>query len=277
MISVAVCDDETYMADALRRMAVDFFRDRNREISVFLFSGGEELLDSGREIDILFLDIRMGEVDGLETALELRRRGFGGYLIFTTVLREMVFQSFAAEPFDYLVKPIGAEDFNRTMERLLSSMSGQGKSLLVQRGSESRIVTLGEIVYCEVMDRKIYLHLRSGETVDYYDRIDRLEEKLDRRFYRCHRSYLINLQYLRSYRKGIAVLESGLGEGFSQTAEMREKGKLGCSASIADRGNTAGASGGMQERCKYEIPISRLKIKEFAEAVLRYLNHNTVC
>lgn len=174
---------------------------RHREISVCLFFRGEELLASDQKIDILFLDIRMKTMDGLEAAGELRRRGWGGYLIFATVLREMVFQSFAAGPFDYLVKPVEADCFSRTMERLLVSMDGRkGANLLIQRGMESRIVDLDKIVYCEVIDRKLYLHLRTGEVVDYYDRIDRLETKLDQRFYRCHRSYLINLQYLRSYQ-----------------------------------------------------------------------------
>ncbi len=235
MIFVAVCDDEEYMADAIRQMAVNFFRSKNREISVCLFFSGEELLASDQKIDILFLDIRMKTMDGLEAAGELRRRGWGGYLIFTTVLREMVFRSFAAGPFDYLIKPIDTDCFSRTMERLLASMDGgKGANLLIQRGMESRIVDLDKIVYCEVIDRKLYLHLRTGEVVDYYDRIDRLETKLGQRFYRCHRSYLINLQYLRSYQKGIAVLESGRGEF-------------------------------------YEIPISRLKNREFAQVVLEYM------
>lgn len=266
------------MTETIRRMAVDFFRSRHREISVSLFFNGEELLGSGRKMDLLFPDIRMGEMDGLETALELRRRGFDGYLIFTTVLREMVFRSFAAGPFDYLVKPIKHEDFANTMERLLAAMSGEGKSLLVQRGAESRIVSFNEIVYCEVIDQKVYLHLRCGETVDYYDRIERLEEKLDRRFYRCHRSYLINMQYLRSYHKGIAVLESVLGETEAGLApDMQVKDQVGQPASGFRFAQERRQGQRVTESRKFEIPISRLKNREFAEAVLRYLNQNTVC
>ena len=234
MIYVAVCDDEEYMAEAIRQMTVDFFRSKNRDVSVFLFSSGEELLGSDQKIDILFLDIRMKAMDGLETAGKLRRRGWNGYLVFTTVLREMVFQSFAAGPFDYLVKPIEADSFAGTMNCLLASMGGRGASLLVQRRMESRIVVLDEIVYCEVIVRKIYLHLRTAEVVDYYDRIDRLEMKLDERFYRCHRSYLINLQYLRSYQNKAAFLDGGMG--------------------------------GI-----VEIPISKLKSREFAQVVLQYM------
>lgn len=79
MICVAVCDDEEYMADIIRQMAVKFFRSKSREISVCLFSSGEELLASDQKMDILFLDIRMKTMDGLEAAGELRRRGWGGY------------------------------------------------------------------------------------------------------------------------------------------------------------------------------------------------------
>ena len=55
----------------------------------------------------------------------------------------------------------------------------------------------------------MYLHLASSEVVDFYDRIENLEERLDSRFFRCHRSYLINMQYLKSYKNGVAYMEGG--------------------------------------------------------------------
>ena len=72
--------------------------------------------------------------------------------------------------------------------------------------------------------RIIYLHLKDTTTLDYYDKIENLERKLDNRFFKCHRSYLINLQYLKSYKTGQAYLVNGetipvsrlRGEEFSQ-------------------------------------------------------------
>jgi len=64
-------------------------------------------------------------------------------------------------------------------------------------------------VYCEVINRKVYLYLKDGAVIDYYEQIDTLEKKLDRRFFRCHRSYLVNLQYLKSYKPCIASLITG--------------------------------------------------------------------
>ena len=188
-------------------------------------------MDSGKDIDILFLDIQMKQLNGIETARKIRSKGYKGFLIFITVLKEMVFQSFEVQPFDYLLKPIKYDNFQKTMERLLLSMKSADKeNLLIQRGSESSIVSFGEIIFCEIIDRKVYLHLKSAEVIDYYDRIDNLEKKLDNRFFRCHRSYLINLQYLISYKNGFAHMEEN-----------------------------------------HQIPVSRLRSKEFSNVILQYM------
>ncbi len=184
-----------------------------------------------KSIDILFLDIQMEGMDGMETARKLRSRNFKGYLIFVTVLEEMVFQSFEVQAYDYLVKPVEEKRFAKTMERLFASMQNVSEEkLLVQKGYERSIISFEEIVFAEVIDRKVYLHLVSSEVVDFYDKIENLEERLDSRFFRCHRSFLINLKYLKSYKNGVAYMENGK-----------------------------------------EIPISRLRSKAFSEVILQYM------
>ena len=233
VIHIAVCDDEKSMSDSICAMASDFFRRKNMETVTVRFSCGEQLLNYEAPIDILFLDIQMRGIDGMETARELRRRRFQGFLIFITVLKEMVFSSFEVQAYDYLVKPLKKGQFEKTMERLFASMkNARQANLLVQRGCESRIIPLDEIVYCEIIDRKVYLHLASLEVTDFYDRIDHLEKKLDDRFFRCHRSYLINLQYLKSYKNGTAYLEG-----------------------------------------EHQIPVSRLRSKEFSGVILQYMKN----
>ncbi len=230
MIRIAICDDEKHMSDHIRAMASDFFRKKNREIQLRTFLSGEELLNYDGQIDILFLDIQMNGMDGLETARKLRAGKFRGFLIFITVLKEMVFQSFEVQAYDYLVKPVDEKQFRKTMERLYVSMQNTSEdSLLVQQGYERRIVPKDEIVFCEVIDRKIYLNLASGEVVDYYERIENLETKLGSHFFRCHRSYLINLKHLKGYKNGTAYMDN-----------------------------------------HKEIPVSRLRSREFSGVVLQY-------
>ena len=233
MIRIAICDDEKHMSDHIRAMASDFFRKKNREIHFRIFLSGEELLSYDGQIDILFLDIQMKGMDGLETARKLREGQFRGFLIFITVLKEMVFQSFEVQAYDYLVKPVDEKQFGKTMERLFASMQNNNEdSLLVQKGYEGRIIREEEIVFCEVIDRKIYLNLASGEVVDYYERIENLETKLGSHFFRCHRSYLINLKHLKGYKNGTACMDNGK-----------------------------------------EIPVSRLRSKEFSGVVLQYMKN----
>ncbi len=192
------------------------------------------MLKNNERIDILFLDIGMRGMDGIETARMLRAHGYNGFLIFITVLKEMVFQSSEVQPFDYLVKPVQEEHFEKTMERLFLSMqdrlSPEKVNLLVQKGCESNIISFQDIICCEIIDRKVYLYLVSGEVIDYYDRIENLEKKLDERFFRCHRSYLINLNHLKSYRNNTAYMADGK-----------------------------------------EIPVSRLRSKEFSKVILQYM------
>ena len=233
MIRIAICDDEKHMSDHIRAMASDFFRKKNREIQLRTFLSGEELLNYDGQIDILFLDIQMNGVDGLETARKLRAGKFRGFLIFITVLKEMVFQSFEVQAYDYLVKPVDEKQFGKTMERLYASMQNASEdSLLVQQGYEGRIVPKDEIVFFEVIDRKIYLNLASGEIIDYYERIENLETKLDGHFFRCHRSYLINLKHLKGYKNGTAYMDNGK-----------------------------------------EVPVSRLRSREFSGVVLQYMKN----
>ena len=233
MIHIAVCDDEKHMSDQIRAFVSDFFRKKNREIYLRTFLSGEELLSYDGQIDILFLDIQMKDIDGMETARKLRAGKFRGFLIFITVLKEMVFESFEVQTYDYLVKPVDKKQFERTMERLYASMKNASEdSLLVRKGYEGRIVQKDEIVFCEIIDRKIYLNLTSGEVLDYYERIENLETKLNNHFFRCHRSYLINLKHLKGYKNGMAYMDNGK-----------------------------------------EVPVSRLRSKEFSSVVLQYMKN----
>ena len=115
MITIAICDDEKIIAEQIKRLASVFFRAKNMETSIICFSCGEELLRYDKSIDILFLDVQMEGMDGMETAKKLRSRNFKGYLIFVTVLEEMVFQSFEVQAYDYLVKPVEEKRFAKTM------------------------------------------------------------------------------------------------------------------------------------------------------------------
>lgn len=237
MLRFAVCDDEPFMLEQVSGKISAYMTAKGLDCEVAQLSSGSRLLaemqlkdgqtkkkglqntlEKGlalagkRAFDVIFLDIEMEPPDGLETARILRARGFEGLLVFITVLKERVFDSFEVQAFDYLVKPIDSCKLGKTMERALlaldkSRSSGKHGSLIIQAGSRSQIIPFRQILYCEVLGHQIHIHRQGGETTAYYEKMTRLAQQVDRRFFRCHRSYLVNLDWVRGRRDGLIILE----------------------------------------------------------------------
>ena len=211
MITLAICDDEPSMARELAGRLAGYMKEKSvTGYSVSSFSNGRALLERAGGFDVIFLDIQMEDPDGMETARLLRRRGDHALLIFVTVLKECVFDSFQVEAFDYLLKPLDSARFHQTMDRVLRSLEQRtAEDLVIQRGTGCEVVLLSDIVYCEVLGRKIYLHKNDGTVSGYYGKLEDLERRVDGRFFKCHRSYLVNLDYVRGCQNGQVLLSQG--------------------------------------------------------------------
>ena len=210
MIKFAICDDEPQMAREIADQLAGYMKETDCDYSVDCFSSGHALLKSSDEFDVIFLDIQMERPDGMETAALLRRRESRSLLIFVTVLKDRVFDVFPLEAFDYLLKPLDRDRFRRTMDRALRWLERDAaKNLVIQRGSGCQVVPLSDILYCEVLGRKIYLHKSDGTVSDYYDKLEDLERRVDGRFFKCHRSYLVNLDHVGGCQDGQVLLSQG--------------------------------------------------------------------
>lgn len=223
MITFAICEDEPHMARELSdRLAACL---EERQISAYRvssFSDGASLLAQSGSFDIIFLDVRMKQPDGMETARLLRRRGDHSLLIFVTALREYVFEAFQVEAFDYLLKPLEAGCLQRTVDRALEALEQRrAKSVVIRRGGACEVLSLAEIAYCEVQGRRIYIHKTDGIVLDYCGRLEELERRVDGRFFKCHRSYLVNLDCVRGCQAGQVML-SGAG-GSIPVSRLRER------------------------------------------------------
>ena len=208
MMKFAICDDEPLMAREISNYLSGYMEERQiTSYCVESFSSGSALLERTGSFDIIFLDIRMDRPDGMETARLLRQRGERGLLVFVTVLRECVFDAFQVEAFDYLLKPLDGAHFQQTMDRALRALEQRSAAdIVVRQGSGCEVVPLGHIVYCEVLGRKIYLHKHDGTVTGYYDKLEELERRVDGRFFKCHRSFLVNLDYVRGCQAGQVLL-----------------------------------------------------------------------
>ena len=182
------------------------------------YRSGRELLDAHHLPDILFLDIQMPEPDGMETARELRKRDGQMIIIFVTVTEDYVFQAFDVGAFHYLVKPLEDEKLGEVLEkavsqykeRALESMGAKRErpSLMVTSKGEHITVPFEDIVYAEVFNRKIILHTMDAE-IEYYGKMKELEKRAGEDFYRSHRAYLVNFNFVRRYNAAVIYLKKG--------------------------------------------------------------------
>ena len=209
MINTAICDDEKFFVEELHTQIKDFFLEKRIEFRITKYFSGKELIKHSRNFDLIFLDVKMSEQDGFKTAEILRKNGFSGHIVFVTIMKDDVYKAFEYEAFDYLVKPLSKTAFYRTMERFLRTLQNCSKQLIVTRKNSQSIINLSNVLYCEVINRKINLHIADGNIVEYYGKISELEKKLGGDFFRSHRSYLVNLKHISACNPTEITLANG--------------------------------------------------------------------
>lgn len=221
MLLFAICEDEPYFQADLKNMAEQYLRERAIEAEIRAFASGEELLDSGMEPDILLMDIKLPGKDGMEVTEHLRKAGYSSQVIFITSYREYVFSAFDLDAVHYLLKPVKREKLYAAMDKAIKRLSGDdGKRLILTKGDEAFRILLRDILYCEVFDHQIFIHTRT-ENFQVSGTLDAFEKRLDSRFFRCHRSYLVNMDAVVEKREGAAIVAGG-GEVLVSRRKQRE-------------------------------------------------------
>ena len=209
---IAICDDEK----DIRELIANKVEKQYPDAEIIFFQSGEELLLVDESIDILFLDIQMSGIDGMETARELRKKDKSVILVFVTAVEEYVFQAFDVGAFNYIVKPIDDGKFSDVLHRAVDEWSSQNinekepeeRYVLINNSGVHTKVILDEIVYAEVFNRKVVIHKLDGE-IEYYGKMSDLESLAGDSFFRSHRAYLINFKYVEKYDATTIYLERG--------------------------------------------------------------------
>lgn len=209
MIRVAICEDEPYFASRLDKLVREYADSRKQTLSLQSFPNGEEFFLSHQEPDILLMDIRMPGQDGMKIMQKMRLRGSLSQVIFITSYPQYVFQAFDLDAIHYILKPVTAQKLFPALDKAVKrSAAGSTKSLLIPNGAAASRIQLREIVYCEAFNHQITLHTMTDQ-LSFFGTLDSLEKDLDDSFFRCHRSYLINMSYVVDKEPGGATLADG--------------------------------------------------------------------
>lgn len=207
-MNIAICDDEK----VIRELIKERIEELSDECEVKMYASGEELLSSGEVFDIIFLDIQMGELSGIETARSLRQQESESIIIFVTAVKEYVFEAFDVEAFYYLLKPIEdnkfAEVFDRAEKGVLARKTRTQERIFIKTRNRNITIDKSRIYYVESRTRKVEIHL-NNESIETYATMNEMEKQLGNDFYRCHRGYLVNMAYILEYDTSKIILNNG--------------------------------------------------------------------
>lgn len=225
MLEIAVCDDEEYFCAQEKQLISQYMKNSGCEYSIDLFRSGEELLARGEALKryrMIFLDIDMEEIDGIETAREIRKQNAGDvYIVFVTAFITYALDGYKVGAIRYLLK--NDDSFEKQMQECLEAIFqkiGEGEKRVSFSFLEGeKLIPLNEMIYIESNLHKLIFHMTGDQNVTYtmnakLDEIDRLLQGMG--FCRIHKSYLVNFRYVKRIERYNALLFNGKSLGISK-------------------------------------------------------------
>lgn len=223
-----ICDDDHNMLNLLKSWIKEYMKDQAYQIQTY--DNGVNLLydmehDCRKDMTILFMDIKLKNDNGIDVVKELKKRVEIAATIFISGYTEYVEDTFTVEPIYFLVKPLKKESFCQAMKKALEKLEHREKRYILLKKKEIIRIFVDDILYAESEGRKLHLHC-GEEKLEYYEKMDQLEAEVGEDFVRCHKSYLVNMKYVRSVGVKEIILLDGRSIPVSRTKVNETKEKV---------------------------------------------------
>ena len=207
-LKICICDDDKHIHTTLKSYLHDFTKEKiTSEIKDFY--SAEELLDAyitEETFDIIFLDIEMGQTNGIETAEKIRQTHPKTIIVFISNYPHYVFESFKAEPLHFLVKPVSADEFTNVLNRAINKYKNLNSSITLKWENERYVVNIDSIKYIEGYMRHIAVYTDNGK----YEAIGKISDMLNLLspydFVQTHQGFIVNMDYIQRFDKTDVVL-----------------------------------------------------------------------
>lgn len=208
MIHIGICDDEAAMRKALRLLLETKLQLMGENYRVSEYDSGERLAANEETAlpDILFLDIEMKQLSGMDTARLLRKRDARTILIFVTAYPDFVFQGYEVHAFHYILKPYDERKIQNVLEQAIRELGkSREKFFVLEQKSGSLKIPMKKILAFSSDRRKVGVLLDDGEKLDFYGKLDDVEKNLPEYFIRCHNRHLVNLNHVDGLEKDCCI------------------------------------------------------------------------
>ena len=210
MLNIIILEDQAEQAERLSQM-LKKYGEAHKDFSynLKLYNRSIPFLTEYRcDADLLFLDIQIPDMLGMEAARRIRQMDNRVMIIFITMLTQYAIEGYSVGAFDYVLKPVRFEEFSVKMDRVCRMLSHQNisMSLDVRNKEEIRRINVDEITFIEVSNHDILIHTDS-EIIRQWGNLKSYEEKLSSvHFVRCSASFLVNLKYVRAVNGSTVIV-----------------------------------------------------------------------
>ena len=160
------------------------------------------------DADLLFLDIQIPDMLGMEAAKQIREMDHQVMIIFITMLTQYAIEGYSVGAFDYVLKPLRYEEFSTKMDRVRRMLAHQNTSMVleVRTKEEIRRISADDITFLEVSNHDILIHTDS-EIIRQWGNLKSYEDKLASVYFvRCSASFLVNLKYVRAVNGNTVIV-----------------------------------------------------------------------
>lgn len=210
MINVAIVEDRESDARVISdHISAWCARHGGADIYCTVYPDAVRFLETGRgTADIVFMDVEMPCLNGMDAAAELRKYDQKAVLIFTTRVTKYAVRGYSVDAIGYLLKPVGEDAFRETFEKALRLCAESGRSHFVMLKTKDGVVRVetDRIRYIEAGSHMLQIHTDSA-VHRVWSGIDKIQELLPEHFVRCHRGYIVNLKYVDCVKKeGLQLL-----------------------------------------------------------------------
>ncbi|MDO5299857.1 MAG: LytTR family DNA-binding domain-containing protein [Clostridia bacterium] len=199
MLRLAIVDDDPNDSAALNSLVAEYFQKNSQAYVTRVFNTPLDFIRSTENHDIVFMDIRMDKLDGLEVARIMRKINTDSVLIFVTHMAQLAIKGYEVDALDFIVKPADQFSINYVLDKALTRLENTSSTIFALKTS-SGIISLSsnDITYVEVFDHNLVYHTTKG-VYDVRGRLSDVTKKLDqKRFIMCNRSFVVNLRYVSS-------------------------------------------------------------------------------
>jgi len=199
MLNIAICDDDLNIVRQMKKLIESYEKEK---CSISTYSNGEELLQESKQFDVIFLDIDMSGIDGIETAKQIRNSDKNVKIIYVTNFTDYTNLAFSVHAFGYLNKPIKEEEIYMQLDEVIVYTKSKEDEVLIEFVTTDGIkrLTTKEIYYFEYLNRNVQMKTLS-DTYILKEKITDVANFMNKYgFLMPHKSFTVNLFYVKSVK-----------------------------------------------------------------------------